>query len=74
MRIQPSSNSRTAKGNRPVVRPVPFTFQCTCCEVVEHRPTPTLPQDWATEVIGDDIFAYCGGCAIDLPRDGDQIQ
>lgn len=74
MRIQPRSNSRSAKARRPVPRPIPFTFQCTCCETVEHRPTPALPQGWATEMIGDDIFAYCGGCAIDLPRDGGQIQ
>lgn len=74
MRIQSLSNSRNARAKRPVPRPIPFTFQCTCCETVEHRPTPTLPLGWAIEEIGEDIFAYCGGCAIDLPRDGEHIQ
>lgn len=74
MRIQPLSNSRDAKPQRPAPRPIPFTFQCSCCEIVEHQPTPVLPQGWATETIDYDIFAYCAGCAIDLPRDGEQIQ
>lgn len=50
------------------VLPHPFTFQCTCCEVVEHRPTPNLPEGWAAEECGGDVYAYCHECAIDLPK------
>lgn len=50
----------------------PYTFQCTCCEVVEHRPRPVLPEGWKTEEVGADIYAYCPACAIDLPRGGIQ--
>jgi hypothetical protein len=60
---------------KPAVRPI--TFICTACEIVEHRRTPRLPEGWATEEIGDDIYAYCPECAIDLPRRGlprDQVQ
>lgn len=47
--------------------PTPFTFQCTCCEIVEHRRTPSLPEGWQTEELGEDIYAYCPECAVDLP-------
>ena len=64
---------RTAKRTRakaPATKPipVPFTFQCTACETVEHRRTPALPEGWATEELGTDIYAFCPECAPDLPN------
>lgn len=58
--------SRCRPAPRPLARPA-FTFICTCCETVEHARTPALPAGWATETIGDHMFAYCGDCAVDLP-------
>ncbi|KQM21927.1 hypothetical protein [Novosphingobium sp. Leaf2] len=65
----PTTNPQTtaAKARAAMRRPIPFTFQCTACEVVEHRPTPTLPTGWEIEKVGADIYAFCAGCAIDLP-------
>lgn len=48
--------------------PMPYAFICTCCETVEHRRTPALPEGWETENVGHDIYAYCPQCAEDLPR------
>jgi hypothetical protein len=55
--------------SRPAALPMlpVATFICTACETVEHRRTPALPEHWETETIGDDIFAYCPECAVDLP-------
>ncbi|CDO35801.1 hypothetical protein [Novosphingobium sp. KN65.2] len=68
---------RTEKQTRtkgPTIKPfaTPFTFQCTACGAVEHRRTPALPEGWATEQIGDDIYAYCPDDAIDLPQESVQ--
>lgn len=65
---------RLAKARRRAMLAIPFSFQCTCCAVVEHRPTPALPAGWATEEIGSDIYAFCPGCAIDLPAGQEPLQ
>jgi hypothetical protein len=51
----------------PAIRTPVATFICNACETVEHCRTPALPEKWATETIGDDIYAYCPECAVDLP-------
>ena len=61
---------RSARAARPAI--ITFTFQCTACGAVERRPTPTLPEGWAIEQIGEDIYAYCPDDAIDLPKGGVQ--
>ena len=66
MRTQPKPTP--AKAQAPAQPAFPFTFICTACETVEHRRTPALPEHWALEEIGHDLYAYCPGCAIDLPR------
>jgi hypothetical protein len=66
-RTNPRKASKSAAPRPPVYR---CTFICTACEAVEHTPTPALPKGWATETIGNDIFAYCPDDAIDLPRQG----
>jgi hypothetical protein len=59
MRIQ----TRPATSRPPARKPVPFTFQCTGCEAVEHRPHPTLPLGWVTVEICADLQAFCAECA-----------
>lgn len=61
---------RLQKAQLRATRPVLtlFTFQCTACEVVEHRRTHALPQGWHTEEVGSDIVAYCPDCTVDLPE------
>lgn len=62
--------AKRARAKAPAIKPipVPFTFQCTACGMVEHRRTPALPEGWATEQIGNDIYAFCPDDAIDLPK------
>lgn len=70
MRTQPKPDpaKAPAQTQAPARPAFPFTFICTGCETVEHRRTPALPKLWALEEIGHDLYAYCPGCAIDLPR------
>lgn len=65
--MRQSSQSKTCNApQRPLAPPV--TFICTACEAHEHRRNPTLPENWASETIGFDIYVYCPDCAIDLPE------
>lgn len=65
---QQTANRTAAPAAMPPLRTPVATFICTACETVEHRRTPALPEHWATETIGDDIYAYCPACAVDLPN------
>jgi hypothetical protein len=66
MRQSNQAHGRPATQQRPT--PHAVTFICSACETAEHTRTPALPKGWDTEAIGDDIFAYCPDCAIDLPK------
>jgi hypothetical protein len=57
----------TAAG-RPIARPFNIVI-CTGCEAVEHVTPGQLPNDWALEEVADQTFAFCAGCAIDLPQE-----
>ncbi|MEJ2411249.1 MAG: hypothetical protein P8Y58_04685 [Novosphingobium sp.] len=63
--MRTARHTRTAPATLPLMPAV--TFICTACKAVEHRRTAVLPEHWATETIGDDIYAYCPDCAADLP-------
>lgn len=62
---RPTNTAGQAAAPRPLLRP--FSVACTCCEVVEHRPEPTVPDGWAVEHVGSDSYAFCPECAIDMP-------
>jgi len=61
------STHQTAKRQQRHPAPMPITFICTVCGAVEHTATPTLPEGWVAEQVGNDVFAFCPDDAIDIP-------
>jgi hypothetical protein len=45
-----------------------FSAICSACETIGNSLTPNLPVGWQTETINGTTSAYCGDCAIDLPK------
>lgn len=64
--------SLTQQPDNRISPPLPllqaFSAICSCCEVIGHSLTPNLPTGWQTETINGTTSAYCGDCAIDLPK------
>lgn len=61
------SNPANPGGKAPPPAPV-FVFECAACQCVQVSGSPTLPNGWTTETIGDLTFAYCAEDSGDLPR------
>ncbi|NOW46211.1 hypothetical protein FHW96_002369 [Novosphingobium sp. SG751A] len=63
---------------KPIAPPVkrPFTpiatVICACCEATELTRPDHLPDGWALEPVGETEYAFCPGCAVDLPQGGAQ--
>lgn len=52
-------------------RPAPRATElviCTACEVEEFTAPGVLPNEWAVEACGDQLFAFCPDCKVDLPQ------
>lgn len=53
-----------------------FVFECAACQCIQVSGSPTLPEGWTTETIGDLTFAYCPSDSGDMPRapTGERVQ
>ena len=64
-----SQSDHSALASPAANQAIPYSFQCSACGRVEHRPTPWVPEGWLTVESGDEVGLYCPDDAAERHHD-----